>query len=317
MNRSVDWLFIVLLFLSTALHAGLLAAVGNWERPHPPLAMPALQITMSAPSSLHPTAFPRPGGKAIPRRTENPTRWQRPRPSPAKAPTPPSPSPPSDRASRRSVPLPVIRTIAAPPSMHLSSALSSAPSLKPKPVPAPQPTPTPRPIREAEPKPQLSPESATRPAAKPVPEPETASLPAAKVPSPEQANRSFGEHAAIGPAAKRDTGAKPTGRAQPGPELDAYLRRVVQQIEAKKHYPLLARTRRIEGRATVAFRISPQGGLRTPRVLNHSGYDILDRAALRAVSDAAPFPKPPQRFRDKPLSLEVVLVFSLESPDTP
>jgi TonB family protein len=141
-------------------------------------------------------------------------------------------------------------------------------------------------------------------------------MPEAKAASRERTKPDLGEPAGnASAAAKRDIGAHPAGHGPPGPELDRYLHRIVQRIEAKKHYPFRARTRRIEGRTTVVFRISPQGGLLASRIVNHSGHAILDRAAIQAVSDAAPFPKPPQRFRSKPLALEVVLVFSLDSDD--
>jgi periplasmic protein TonB len=299
MNRSVDWLLIGLLFVSAALHAGLFAILNDWKHPRPPLAMPAIRIALSAPSPQNSTAAPSRTGRPPSEGTENTALQKPPRPSPAQAPTPPLPSRQSVQSSRPKIPLPVIRMIAPPPALHLASA--------------PTPTPKLKPLR----KPKPSPGPAARSHSQPASAPEAAPTPEAKAASPKRVKPGPGEHAGMSSAAaRREAGAHPTGQSRPGPDLNRYLHRIVQRIEAKKHYPFRARTRRIEGRATVVFRISPQGGLLNSHVVTHSGHDILDRAALKAVNEAAPFPKPPRRFRGKPISLEVVLVFSLDSVDT-
>lgn len=300
MNRSIDWLLIGLLFLSAALHAGLFAILDDGKRPRPPIAMPAVQISLSAPSAQNTAATPGRTGDDASAATENAALPKHPGPAPVEAPAPPSPSPQSVQSSRPQNPLPDIRKIAPPPALDLASAPSPRPTPKPKPLGEPKPPPLP----------------AMRSPSQPAPAPETAPMPEAKAPSPKRVTPGPVEQAGNTPAVSRDAGAHPTGHAPPGPKLDRYLHRIVRRIEAKKHYPFRARTRRIEGRTTVAFRISPQGRLLASHVVNHSGHDILDRAALKAVSDAAPFPKPPQRFRGKPFSLQVVLVFSLYSADT-
>ncbi|MGC8852746.1 MAG: energy transducer TonB, partial [Hydrogenobacter sp.] len=59
-------------------------------------------------------------------------------------------------------------------------------------------------------------------------------------------------------------------------------------------YPLLARKMGWEGRVVVCFRLTPDGRLEDLHVLESSGYEILDRSALEAVSRSAHlFPKPP------------------------
>jgi len=42
-----------------------------------------------------------------------------------------------------------------------------------------------------------------------------------------------------------------------------------------------------------------------------SRYKVLDIAALKAVKDAAPFPKPPSRFFKGEIPLELTVVFEL------
>lgn len=51
------------------------------------------------------------------------------------------------------------------------------------------------------------------------------------------------------------------------------------------------------GSATIAFRISQSGGLAAVSVARSSGSSALDRAALRIVQRAAPFPRPPSGAR--------------------
>ncbi|WP_172975961.1 TonB family protein [Sulfitobacter sp. THAF37] len=50
---------------------------------------------------------------------------------------------------------------------------------------------------------------------------------------------------------------------------------------------------RARGSATIAFRVSSSGGLAGISVARSSGSAALDRAALRMVQAAAPFPRPP------------------------
>jgi protein TonB len=318
MKHSVDWLLISLLFVSAVLHAGLFAALNDWQHPpRPTLAMPVIQIGPSASSSQDSTAAPGHTGKTPSVENENAALAQHRKHFPSKTPKPPSLLPSSGRIRRHKIPLPVIRTITAPPPLHLAAAPSPAPPPQPKPAPTPRPAQHPSgTIREPQPPAQSSPGAATRSLSQPVPAPQTTSRPQTKAASREPTKPGPGESAgSASAAANRDADAHATGHGPPGPELNRYLHRIVQRIEAKKHYPLPARTRRIEGRTTVFFRISTQGGLLASRIVHHSGHDILDRAAIKAVNDAAPFPKPPQRFRGKPIALQVVLVFSLDSAD--
>ena len=77
-------------------------------------------------------------------------------------------------------------------------------------------------------------------------------------------------------------------------------------IDNRKRYPKLARRQRREGSATVLFRLHPDGALDRLQLAASSGFDLLDRAALRAVADVAPF-APATRYltRDKQFSVEV------------
>jgi protein TonB len=48
-----------------------------------------------------------------------------------------------------------------------------------------------------------------------------------------------------------------------------------------------------EGKVVVAFMVLSDGSVRDIRVVQGSGYAVLDRGAVEAVRNASPFPRPP------------------------
>jgi protein TonB len=92
---------------------------------------------------------------------------------------------------------------------------------------------------------------------------------------------------------------------------NSYMEMVRLRIEKHKRYPSLARVKHIEGRVTIRFMITPQGDVKNVEISKSSRNKILDGAALKAVKDAAPFPKPPGHIYQGELSLEVNIVFEL------
>jgi len=91
----------------------------------------------------------------------------------------------------------------------------------------------------------------------------------------------------------------------------SYLEMVRFRIERYKKYPAIARVRNIEGHVTIRFVITPEGVVREAKVVKHSGNKALDQAALKAVKDAAPFPKPPGHLFKGKVPLELTIVFEL------
>lgn len=91
----------------------------------------------------------------------------------------------------------------------------------------------------------------------------------------------------------------------------SYLEMVRFKIERHKKYPQIARMKNIEGRVTIRFVITPEGGVRGVIVTQRSGNKSLDQAALNAVKDAAPFPKPPIHLFKGAVPLELTIVFEL------
>jgi periplasmic protein TonB len=72
----------------------------------------------------------------------------------------------------------------------------------------------------------------------------------------------------------------------------AYIRDLITK---QLVYPPQARRMNWSGKAMVGFTIIEDGSVHTIRVIQSSGYPLLDKSALETVRQTAPFPKPPVR----------------------
>jgi periplasmic protein TonB len=70
----------------------------------------------------------------------------------------------------------------------------------------------------------------------------------------------------------------------------AYIRDLITK---QLVYPPMARRMNWSGKAMVSFTIVEDGSVHSIRVIQSSGYPLLDKSALDTVRQAAPFPKPP------------------------
>jgi protein TonB len=79
------------------------------------------------------------------------------------------------------------------------------------------------------------------------------------------------------------------------PRFQNYLQRLKARIQSEWGYPDEARRTGIGGELNLLFTLNRAGTLVSIRLLESSGYPVLDNEALRAVKAAAPFdPFPPQ-----------------------
>jgi len=92
---------------------------------------------------------------------------------------------------------------------------------------------------------------------------------------------------------------------------NSYLEMVKLRIEREKKYPESAKSRQIEGHITIRFIITQNGDVGAVEIEKKSGHDFLNKAALAAVQNAAPFQKPPSRFFKGDITLKVTIVFEL------
>lgn len=90
-----------------------------------------------------------------------------------------------------------------------------------------------------------------------------------------------------------------------------YFDMVRHRIERHKKYPERAKIRQIEGFVTVRFVITPQGDVLSVEVTKSSKQKSLDKAAIKAIHAAAPFPKPPKHLFEGEIPLELTIAFEL------
>lgn len=83
------------------------------------------------------------------------------------------------------------------------------------------------------------------------------------------------------------------------------------KIESRKKYPGKAKERQLEGRVVVGFTLDTDGKLASAEIVESSRHPSLDRAAIRAVKGAAPFPRPPGSLFDGLLRMKIAILFEL------
>ncbi|MGD9160450.1 MAG: energy transducer TonB [Desulfobacteraceae bacterium] len=88
-----------------------------------------------------------------------------------------------------------------------------------------------------------------------------------------------------------------------------YMEMVTLRIESVKKYPEQARAMQKEGRVTVQFIIGLSGIVKDILIIEPCRHDLLNKAALQAVREASPFPKPPRRFFDRDVPLQLKIIF--------
>ena len=88
--------------------------------------------------------------------------------------------------------------------------------------------------------------------------------------------------------------------------------KVRQQIANAKYYPRIARRRGMEGQPIIAFTLGKQGQLTKVDLVQTSGYQLLDQAALKAVHQAAPYPAIPIELRTDIFQFKLPISFILK-----
>jgi len=92
------------------------------------------------------------------------------------------------------------------------------------------------------------------------------------------------------------------GSPRPEDPFDAYARLVWSRID--RHRP---RSDAASVAAQVAFSLDPEGRLISLRLAASSGTPDFDRAAMRAVRAAAPFPRPPRDIDPRRLDFRIAI----------
>jgi protein TonB len=90
-----------------------------------------------------------------------------------------------------------------------------------------------------------------------------------------------------------------------------YLEMLNLRIHSAKKYPESARSRHLEGRVKLEFILKTDGTLADIKIVKSSRHKNLDDAAIEAVKNASPFPKPPAFIFKEPITLRVNILFEL------
>ncbi|WP_299976627.1 energy transducer TonB [Desulfobacula sp.] len=83
------------------------------------------------------------------------------------------------------------------------------------------------------------------------------------------------------------------------------------KIESNKKYPDTARLKYIEGRVEINFIIAKDGRISDLKIVKPARHNSLNKAALKAVKDSAPFSVPPSNLFKESLKIEITIVFEI------
>ncbi len=87
-----------------------------------------------------------------------------------------------------------------------------------------------------------------------------------------------------------------------------HLERIREAVRGFLRYPFIARRMGWEGTVIVCFILYPNGEIKDLKVEKSSGFEILDKYALKAVSKASPsFPRP-----SEPVTIVLPITYRLE-----
>jgi len=98
------------------------------------------------------------------------------------------------------------------------------------------------------------------------------------------------------------------------PQKEAMLRyqdMIKQKIESCRRYPNWAKKQGFEGTVHLAFVVLSSGVTKDIKIVQSSGFSILDNEAVSTVKRANPFPPIPEEMKVSSLPMEVSIVFTL------
>jgi len=115
-----------------------------------------------------------------------------------------------------------------------------------------------------------------------------------------------------GPEGKRDFQSSARGEGTEDRNLSGYLSAVRLKIEKTKRYPEEAQRKGWGGKVILSFEINRRGEVKDIKLVQSSGYRILDEEGIATLHRASPFLSP--SFMEKEtIALEIPIVFRLEN----
>lgn len=93
--------------------------------------------------------------------------------------------------------------------------------------------------------------------------------------------------------------------------LDIYSQKISQKIIDNFEYPLEAKELSLEGSVKLALLLSPTGKVLDVKIMESSGYDILDENALNTANRIINYPPFPTEIRKKELWINIPILYNL------
>jgi len=220
------------------------------------------------------------------------------RPDPVVVPKPvPQPAPNLEPRAQVQPESPVPRV--APPPQPALTVQPQIAAVTPPQKHAPQPkSPVPRVAPPPQPAPTVQPQiAAVTPPQRDAPQP---AVPQASVQAP----------AVVAPAPPVQA-----ARTEPAAErtlTSSYEKSLADLIKRHEKYPDRARRQGWQGTAVVGLSLSADGKVKDISIIESSGRDILDEAALNMVRRASPLPRAPEGLRGTARTVRVPIVFKLQ-----
>jgi len=106
--------------------------------------------------------------------------------------------------------------------------------------------------------------------------------------------------------------ALPTVEEEGSVVLSRYIQILTKRIHDNLNYPWSASQGQIEGVLKLSLNISSAGELLGAKVVQSSGFAVLDENALKTVKEVAPFPSFPSEIIQKELWVEIPIVYNLK-----
>ena len=190
--------------------------------------------------------------------------------------------------------------------------------VKPEPQPAAIPQPEPPKSEPVKPEP-VKPKVEPKPIVKPAPVIVHKEEPTQSNPPPAQPN----PPEVIAAAPKADVPPQVIAPPPPKPTVtpteinqahEGYGTTLWNAISKFKKYPRIAQSRGWQGEVIVELSLDGNGKLKSKKIIQNSGYEVLDQQALEMVDKALPFPEPPEALRNGGFTIRVPIPFKLEQP---
>ncbi len=94
--------------------------------------------------------------------------------------------------------------------------------------------------------------------------------------------------------------------------IDAFLDQILYRIEKAKHYPRIARRRKMKGSVKCKFVISRDGTVLDTSIINPCSFAMLNSAAIDAVKKGVPYPAFPPFLQEDTFTSIVDITFELK-----